>query len=180
MWRGYRDCIDVDVLPHSLPVANTSGAMYGYKGSPLDSWIRIDHAQVPKGGYNLYKHKANCAKGRPAYKFQSCFVLPPEGEVIIHPKDGYSNSVHILNPGLPNNAWTREYALARCKQRCSNQRFSSCQGVQVVPLTPPPSVAFNTTEDQNIPWDEGDCRYSDCRYYIFDHISNPKRLPSYS
>ena len=26
MWRGYRDCIDVDVLPLSTPVANTSGA----------------------------------------------------------------------------------------------------------------------------------------------------------
>ena len=25
IWRGYRDCIDVDVLPRSLPVANTSG-----------------------------------------------------------------------------------------------------------------------------------------------------------
>ena len=31
MWRGYRDCIDVDVLPDSVPVPNTSSAMYGYK-----------------------------------------------------------------------------------------------------------------------------------------------------
>ena len=98
MWRGYRDCIDVDsepaphptharpgarslthmsdccppqsppnslpccsfritsVLPMSLPVANTSGAMYGYKSSTTDAWIRIDHAQVPKGRYTVFKH----------------------------------------------------------------------------------------------------------------------------
>ena len=47
-----RDCIDVDVLPASAPVPNTSGAIYGYKASAVDEWIRIDHAQVAKGRYS--------------------------------------------------------------------------------------------------------------------------------
>ena len=64
--------------------------------------------------------------GRPAYKFQSCFVIPPEGELISHPNDGYSNEV--------NREWSRSYALQRCKDRCSATSDANCQGVQVVPL----------------------------------------------
>jgi hypothetical protein len=113
MWRGYRDAIDVDILPASLPVANTSGAMYGYKGSTTDSWIRIDHAQVPKGKYSLYKHsKSNCNNGRPFYNQQTCFVLPPEGQVVSHPRSG--------------GVWSRSKAFQKCKARCLSTAFSKC------------------------------------------------------
>ena len=38
LWRGYRDCIDVDVLPLSTLVQNASGAMYGYRASTTPDW----------------------------------------------------------------------------------------------------------------------------------------------
>ena len=66
MWRGYRDCIDVDILPLSTPVANTSGAMYGYKASTVDEWIRIDHAQIPKGRYRPFTHSKSRARATAA------------------------------------------------------------------------------------------------------------------
>ena len=138
MWRGYRDCIDADILPDSVPVPNTSGAMYGYKASARDEWIRLDHAQVPKGKYSVFKNKrSNCGNGWPAYKFQTCFVIPPEGEIIHHRRDGYSDG--------RNHDWDRSYALQRCKDRCSQTGLGNCQGVQVVPLEPPPALLFNAT-----------------------------------
>ena len=147
MWRGYRDCIDVDILPDNVPVPNTSGAMYGYKASAQDEWIRLDHAQVPKGKYSVFRHsKSNCGRGWPMYKFQTCFVIPPEGEIIFHRKDGYSSG-----------NWDRSFALQRCKDRCTETSLANCQGVQVVPLEPPPAVLFNTTDVWNIPWGVGDC-----------------------
>ena len=132
-WRGYRDCIDVDVLPDSTPVADTSAAIYGYKASAQAEWIRIDHAQVPKGAYSLFKNaKANCANkcgGNnhncvPAYKFQTCFVIPPEGETIHHTYDGGQT---WATPPPADKRWTRDYALQRCKDRCVSNT-GSCDG----------------------------------------------------
>ena len=146
MWRGYRDCIDVDILPLSTPVANTSGAMYGYKASTVDEWIRIDHAQIPKGRYRPFTHSKSCCtcnRGWPRYAFMTCFLIPPEGVVINHPRGG--------------GDWSRSEALRRCKARCTATSSRNCQGVQVVPLTLPPGVLFNTTEDHNVPWGRGDC-----------------------
>ena len=150
MWRGYRDCIDVDILPDNAPVPNTSGAIYGYKASAQDEWTRLDHAQVPKNKFSVFRHpKSSCDKGWPFHKKQTCFVIPPEGETIYHRKDSSSTRLgHI---------WDRSYALQRCKNRCTAVGLANCQGVQVVPLEPPPAVLFNTTDEQNIPWGVGDC-----------------------
>ena len=45
MWRGYRDCIDVDVLPDSKPIPNFSRAIYGYKITGTVPYLRTDHCQ---------------------------------------------------------------------------------------------------------------------------------------
>ena len=101
----------------------------------------------------------------PMMTWQVCFVIPPEGTTISHP-------VGPSNPG-GTREWTRSNALLRCKQRCAQLRGSQCQGVQVVPLVPPPGVIFNRSgesvgasptnswldldHDQNIPWGRKDC-----------------------
>ena len=106
---------------------------------------------MPKGKYSVFTNtKSGCGSGRPAYKFQTCFVIPPEGEVIAHPRDGYS--------AHRSNRWDRSYALQRCKDRCSQTSLAKCQGVQVVPLEPPPALLFNATDERNIPWGVGDCK----------------------
>ena len=45
--RGYRDCIDIDLLPEELVLADTSDAKYGYEltGTDNSSWSRTDHCQ---------------------------------------------------------------------------------------------------------------------------------------
>ena len=78
-WRGYRDCIDVDVLPLTTPVPPTSLAMYGIGsateigggggggavgggggggavgggGGPQTKMSKIDHCQYVQGSYML-------------------------------------------------------------------------------------------------------------------------------
>ena len=46
-WRGYRDCIDIDLLPEELVLPDTSDAKYGYEltGTDNSSWSRTDHCQ---------------------------------------------------------------------------------------------------------------------------------------
>ena len=45
--RGYRDCIDIDLLPEELVLPDTSDAKYGYEltGTDDSSWSRTDHCQ---------------------------------------------------------------------------------------------------------------------------------------
>ena len=51
MWRGYRDCIDVDVLdPVTDPVPATSRAMYGYTGPGLGQVLRARGPLRPREG----------------------------------------------------------------------------------------------------------------------------------
>jgi len=78
-WRGYRDCIDVDVLPPTTPVGTSSLAMYGIGsataidgggggggggggavtppvgggGGPQTKMSKIDHCQYVQGSYTL-------------------------------------------------------------------------------------------------------------------------------
>ena len=52
MWRGYYNCIDVDVLPDEKVVPNTSEAIYGFAGGSQEM-LRIDHSQYLKGSYQL-------------------------------------------------------------------------------------------------------------------------------
>ena len=137
-WRGYRDCIDVDVLPDSSPVADTSAAIYGYKASAQAEWIRIDHAQVPKDGYTPWVSQEQlCAKNRPAYKFwRACH--PARGRNHLH-----TNVVH--NGGRPGR--TRMDARLRASAlQGPLEQHGSCDGVQVVPLpTGPPTATSPST-----------------------------------
>ena len=46
MWAGYRDCVDIDVLPDSKPVPMTLRGMYGYFDRFGDPYFtRTDHCQ---------------------------------------------------------------------------------------------------------------------------------------
>ena len=62
-WRGYRDCVDIDVLPDSTPVPNTPRAIYGYRpegmgaygGADAQGYVKTDHCQYP-APYNLQRH----------------------------------------------------------------------------------------------------------------------------
>ena len=45
-WGGYRDFIDVDVLPPSLPVPNTTRGIYGFRPQGVnDSYLKTDHVR---------------------------------------------------------------------------------------------------------------------------------------
>ena len=52
-------------------------AVYGYKASNTDDWVRIDHAQIPRGSYSTFANRnSNCNRGYPAYNKQVCFAIP--------------------------------------------------------------------------------------------------------
>lgn len=166
MWGGYRDCVDVDVLPDSKPVPQTKKGIYGYRPQGVkDAFLRDDHCQYSGGAYDLASEAgATCDGGvaqldgapMPAGK-ETCFAIPPLGK---------RNS----------KGQTTDEALAACQSKCSASRslFSPnettynpftiidgyykrgfCTALNVVPLTPPAKVAF--PDDQNIPWGIGDC-----------------------
>ena len=44
-WGGYRDCVDVDVLPDHKPVPQTLHGIYGYRANLPDEYTRTDHCQ---------------------------------------------------------------------------------------------------------------------------------------
>lgn len=143
LWRGYRDCIDIDVLPASQVVPDTSDAKYGQADSTLERWQRIDHCQYEQGSYAPWVGTFTTCNA--ATRQSTCFILPP--------------------PGLTNtNGQTREEALAACQERC-NRNVNQCKSVVVVPGTMPEAaveaagVALGTAT--NIPWGSGNCN-SDC------------------
>ena len=149
-WQGYRDCVDVDVLPLSKPVANTYRAMYGYRppGVP-DNYVKTDHCQYPSHArWPIASDGTTCVNGQvqPAGT-ETCFAIPPIGQ-------------------LNSRGQTNEEALQACKDRCSSARSNyntftgqvvrgSCSALNIVPLTSPPDLAF--PNEQNIPWGVGGC-----------------------
>ena len=157
-WGGYLDCVDVDVLPDHKPVPQTKEGIYGYRPDEPDSYLKNDHCQYAAGQYDIASDEAaSCAGGvAPPDGSATCFAIPPAGQ-------------------LNNKGQTTEEALAACQARCSGARTvfrprvaynplrleggepmgGRCEALNVVPLTPPPQVAF--PEDQNIPWGLGDC-----------------------
>ena len=146
MWRGYYNCIDVDVLPDEKVVPNTSEAIYGFAGGSQEM-LRIDHSQYLKGTYQLtgcgddglgYRCGASrCDNGVPVRKHQTCFAIPP--------------------PGALNRAGdTDEEALQRCFNKCKAASTGQCTAVNIVPLKAPAGVSF-ADEEPNVPWGLADC-----------------------
>ena len=102
-WGGYRDCVDVDLLPDSKPVPETRRGMYGYRPDEPDSFIKTDHCQYPAGSYDLSASEgSSCVNGvaQPAGS-ETCFAIPPAGQ-------------------LNSKGQTAEQALTACQNRCSN------------------------------------------------------------
>ena len=150
LWRGYRDCIDVDVLPLSKPVNMTFRSMFGYRPAhALDDYVKTDHCQYAShASWPVANDGTTCAGGQvqPAGT-GTCFAIPPEGQ---------RNSL----------GQTNEQALQSCKDRCSSassnyNTFNGqvvrgyCSALNIVPLTAPPDLAF--PNEQNIPWGVGGC-----------------------
>ena len=136
-WRGYRDCIDIDVLPDSLPVAETSNARYGYKDTELTTYQRIDHCQYEAGTYQVYSGSKESCYSRSG---STCFIIPPPGQ---------TNS----------NGETAEEALAECQRRC-NRNKNRCTSVVVVPHMMPAAVALDGGGETNAPWGTANCKHS--------------------
>lgn len=163
-WRGYRDCVDIDVLPDLRPVPNMPRAIYGYRpegatngrDAAYASYDKFDHCQYAAGEFVLTTRSdhmagqelvqgARCVNGNVEPEtHRTCFAIPPEER---------TNS-------LGQNA---SEALAACQQRCSSSSaisrpfgFSAhCYALNVVPLETPPDVIFSSV--QNIPWGTNDC-----------------------
>ena len=143
MWRGYRDCLDVDVIADDKPLPNTSQAMYGYSDQG-EEMLKVDHAQYPAGTFQTCPahtscpYQSQCVDGAPLNPLkQICYPIPP--------------------PGKTNSAGeSRDTALQRCFARCLGYATGACTAVNVVPIVPPPMVAF-PSEEPNIPWGAGDC-----------------------
>ena len=74
VWRGYRDCIDVDLLPAALGLPDTSDAKYGYEVLDPEqiSWSRTDHCQYEE--HEPYVgSRTDCFPNSGG----TCFVIPP-------------------------------------------------------------------------------------------------------
>mmetsp|Transcript_76152 Transcript_76152/g.217502 ORF Transcript_76152/g.217502 Transcript_76152/m.217502 type:complete len:164 (+) Transcript_76152:266-757(+) len=67
VWRGYRDVIDVDVLP------SEANDRYGRAASGV-TWIKTDHCQYQRGTYESEGRKSWRVPGR------TCFPLWPGNE----------------------------------------------------------------------------------------------------
>ena len=131
-WRGYRDCIDVDVLPPSLPVPCLSNATYGHEDASLTSYQRIDHCQYEAGSYEVFAgSREDCYPTRQG----TCFIVPPPGQT-------------------NTNGQTPEDALAACIARCDDNT-NRCRAVVVVPAALPPLVQLGS--ETNVPWGQGNC-----------------------
>ncbi len=164
MWGGYRDCVDVDVLPDHKPVVQTQRGINGYKANRPETYTKTDHCQHAPRSYDAVLD--NPEKVQPVRK--TCFAIPPAG-------------------GRNSRGQTTEEALDECKARCASAAWlwrpkfkynasnnwrdnriggwfmrGKCTALNLVPLTPPPDVTF--PEDQNIPWGmgaHGECERSD-------------------
>ena len=158
----------MDVLPDSKLVPQTLRGMYGYRPAGVsDFYIKYDHCQHPAPAYDVASAgeydggvKATCENAvvEPAGK-ETCFAIPPLGK-------------------LNSKGQTADEAMEACKNRCSGARNmvrpqvafdpmrfvggtdmrGRCSALNLVPLNPPPDVAFPA--DQNIPWGVNDCTRS--------------------
>ena len=135
-WRGYYDCIDVDVLPPSSPLPMTSRAMYGMNGETI--FMRTDHCQYDRRDFRVFQGNTNdCNRARP-----TCHYIAPPGQ-----RNAFGQSP--------------EAALRRCMLFCADRPTTQCRALMVVPRDLPPGVAeFNLsgTGGQNIPWGVKNCR----------------------
>ena len=131
-WRGYRDCIDIEVLPDSKRLRNHSREMMGYQDGDGPVWNRIDHAHFDIGTFDLFRARRN---GN-ADTTRGCYFLPPPGE----------RSVQL---GLGH-----EETFQRLKDMCTQGRSGryrgslgmGCQAIQCVPLVNPPDVPVRATD----------------------------------
>ena len=151
LWRGYQDCLDVDVLSDAATVPNTSEAIYG-QSIDGEEMLKVDHAQYEAGTFNTYVGQVSCPSadtcyspsqcidGAPRRAHQTCHPIPPTGE-------------------LNSAGESREEALQRCFDRCQSAATGVCTAVNVVPLEPPPMVRFADDDERNIPWGSGDCTH---------------------
>ena len=146
-WRGYRDCIDVGVLPATVPVGTSSQAIYGglaVTGGSGDggggnngdaavivTMTKTDHCQYSMSRGQLYDRRDSLPGT------QVCQSVPPPGE---------TNS----------QGQTRQLALDKCLERCKTAE--QCDAVNVVPAEPPAATVFKTAAVHNVPWgDETGC-----------------------
>ena len=149
MWAGYRDCVDIDVLPDDKQVTRTPRGTYGFRPPGETPLRKIDHCQYVDGMYDLLVQEgATCTNGtilsptgpgkslQPDTRGGSCFAIPPVGK---------RNSQNL----------TTDEALAACRVRCTlpvpgyrkmmvwsfnEKRYYTrgawCSGMNVVPLDP--------------------------------------------
>ena len=163
-WRGYRDCIDVDVVPLSTPIPPVSLAMYGI-GPPIPPDLDGGGggAVTPPpggGGGGAVTPPVGGGGGMGAMtamiKSNHCQYL--KGSYTLHTEMGDVATCHpIPPPGATNSKGQgRDAALEACKARC--QEADGCGALNVVPSAPPPSLAFSTAALQNVPWgDDPSC-----------------------
>jgi len=152
-WRGYRDCIDVDVLPATTPVPQLSRSMYGGFGyddsgetggggggggggetgpspPPLEyMMLKTDHCQYTAGMYTLDESATS-----------TCHPIPP--------------------PAATNSQGeTREAALEACMTRC--EAADGCEALNLVPARPPPSAIFGGAARNSLPSSSTGCTEAD-------------------
>ena len=136
LWRGYRDCIDVDVLAATAPVPPTSAAMYGATAAdgatPTTIMVKTDHCQFPAGGYQPFT--------RTVAGVGACVAIPP--------------------PGTTNAAGqTRTDAQEACVARCRDALNRRCSAINIVPAEAPTATRIWGTDSTatNVPWGNGGC-----------------------
>ena len=178
MWGGYRDCVDIDVLPDHKRVPQTKRGIYGYRPDEPDSYLRYDHCQHPAGDYDVMTGTGKMTDPDP--DTGEAFHIPPTCDGGAQPPDEEATCFAIPPAGkLNKKGQTMEEALGACQARCSVARLAYrstvthnplrfgpgnwlrtwCTALNIVPLTPPPEAAF--PDDQNIPWGLNDCT-KDC------------------
>ena len=162
-WRGYRDCIDVDVVPLSTPIPPVSLAMYGI-GPPIPPDLDgggAGAATPPPGGGGggaVTPPVGGGGMGAMTAMIKSNHCQYLKGSYTLHTEMGDVATCHpIPPPGATNSKGPgRDSALEACKARC--QDADGCGALNVVPSAPPPSLAFSTAALQNVPWgDDPSC-----------------------
>jgi len=162
VWRGYRDIIDVDVLP------NDSNDIYGQPSESNAAWTRIDHCQYKSQNYVAKQKKCFYIKNtdRDVSKcLQECQKVNKKGK----PKCNAVNVVPLKSPegafnDLVNVPWDQS---TRCDELTASQNGDDslvCYGLKpIVNNKDNPEVDSLWTVIENDP--EDPIFYSTCYNY---------------
>jgi hypothetical protein len=164
---GYMDCIDIAVMPKAplYPPVPTASRYTSVPSAGAKVYHRIDHCQIGEGrwggddnqmgaGYfekhaNVHLHQGCTQTGTASPSLsRTCFVIPAEGNVNAH---GETRQAAFDACIAANDAIDTIISSSR------GQLYGTL-GVNVVPLSAPKDIRFQSALDRAIPAAYGNCK----------------------